>query len=106
MKKVLALLLSGVITASVFAGCSSSPSESSSSSAADTSATEQTEPQTTVQPLADSVKKQLDEAIDGVEETVIIHALTDEERTRREIDALQELEDKINAKNNKDASKG
>ena len=63
MKKVLALLLSGVITASVFAGCSSSPSESSSSSAADTSATEQTEPQTTVQPLADSVKKQLDEAL-------------------------------------------
>ena len=63
MKKVLALLLSGVITASVFAGCSSSPSESSSSSAADTSATEQTEPQTTVQPLADSVQKQLDEAL-------------------------------------------
>ena len=63
MKKVLALLLSGVITASVFAGCSSSPSESSSSAAADTSATEQTEPQTTVQPLADSVKKQLDEAL-------------------------------------------
>ena len=63
MKKVLALLLSGVITASVFAGCGSSPSESSSSSAADTSATEQTEPQTTVQPLADSVKKQLDEAL-------------------------------------------
>ena len=63
MKKVLALLLSGVITASVFAGCGSSPSESSSSSAADTSATEQTEPQTTVQPLADSVKKQLDQAL-------------------------------------------
>ncbi len=63
MKKVLALLLSGVITASVFAGCGSSPSESSSSSAADTSATEQTKPQTTVQPLADSVKKQLDEAL-------------------------------------------
>ena len=63
MKKVLALLLSGVITASVFAGCSSSPSESSSSAAADTSATEQTEPQTTVQPLAESVKKQLDEAL-------------------------------------------
>ena len=55
--------MSGVIAASVFAGCGSSPSESSSPAAADTSATEQTEQQTTVQPLADSVKKQLDEAL-------------------------------------------
>ncbi len=63
MKKILALLLVGIMTATAFAGCGSAPEESSSSAAADTSATEQTEPQTTQEPIADSVKQQLDQAL-------------------------------------------
>lgn len=50
-------------------------------------------------------KKEIDTLMDGLDENVVIHALSDEERVKKEVEAMQELEDKLKEKFDGDASK-
>lgn len=50
-------------------------------------------------------KKEIDTLMDGLDENIVIHALSDEERAKKEVEAIQELENKLKENFDGDASK-